>query len=247
MSGLAERELALLYESARRDAPTGAKRLGAREALLRALATQHSPCCDDAQAVLGASRVPSIRQGRWRSAGAVISLAAAGVIVWFVSQSGSIGVVDVAPEAPASAVSEVRAVSVHRNFDKPIASAQVSRPEPSSSPGRPPQRPATARPSLSREIELLDEARSALSDGDSSAALEKLDDYELRLRGELMHDEAGLLRILALERAGRRSESRALALKFVEQNPNSPLVDRVRDLLGRHNDQQREPSDGEQP
>ena len=89
----------------------------------------------------------------------------------------------------------------------------------------------SAPASLSDELSALKVASSALSAGDAQAALTALDRYDRVLKGQKMRTEATLLRIEALSRAGQAEAASALAQRFVEQNPGSPLVDRARSFV----------------
>ncbi|HEY3252816.1 MAG TPA: hypothetical protein VGJ91_02675 [Polyangiaceae bacterium] len=85
--------------------------------------------------------------------------------------------------------------------------------------------------SLSDELSALKVASNALAAGDARAALAALDRYDRVLKGQKLRAEATLLRIEALERAGQAPAASALARRFVEQNPDSPLVDRARSFV----------------
>ncbi|HEY6816809.1 MAG TPA: tetratricopeptide repeat protein [Croceibacterium sp.] len=74
----------------------------------------------------------------------------------------------------------------------------------------------------------MQRARAALGRGDAAAALAELDRFGRGPGWRQLAVEARLLRIEALARAGRAEEARNLARRFVEQNPNNPLVDRAR-------------------
>jgi len=89
----------------------------------------------------------------------------------------------------------------------------------------------SAPASLSDELSALKVASNALAAGDPRAALAALDRYDRVLKGQKMRAEATLLRIEALERAGQTQAASALAQRFVEQNPGSPLVDRARSFV----------------
>ena len=94
-----------------------------------------------------------------------------------------------------------------------------------------PRPSASAGATLSDELDALKIASSALSAGDSNAALAALDRYDHVLKGSKLRAEATLLRVQALARAGNTEAASALAQRFVEQNPNSPLVDRARSFI----------------
>jgi hypothetical protein len=88
----------------------------------------------------------------------------------------------------------------------------------------------SAPASLTDELSSLKVASSALSAGDAHAALAALDGYD-RMKGQKMRAEATLLRIEALSRAGQPDAASTLAKRFVDQNPESPLVDRARSFV----------------
>jgi hypothetical protein len=85
--------------------------------------------------------------------------------------------------------------------------------------------------SLPDEIAALDRVRTALSSGDSAAALRGLDDFERVLHGTRLVAEATMLRIDALARSGRAGEASDLAARFVEANPGNALADRARAFI----------------
>jgi hypothetical protein len=102
--------------------------------------------------------------------------------------------------------------------------------------------PASARPktsvssrvpsaTLSDELEALKVAEKALSASEPQKALAALDRYDRTLKGQKLRAEATLLRIEALARSGQREAAAALATRFSEQNPTSPLVDRARSFI----------------
>jgi hypothetical protein len=88
-----------------------------------------------------------------------------------------------------------------------------------------------ATPTLTEELAVLERARVALESGSSDRALDELERYERTLHGTKLRAEATLLRIQALAAAGRRNDARALAERFVAENPGSPLVDRARSFM----------------
>ena len=88
--------------------------------------------------------------------------------------------------------------------------------------------PLRPPPSLDQELASMQRARAALGRGDASVALAELDQFGRGPGWRQLAVEARLLRIEALARAGRADEARNLARRFVEQNPNNPLVDRAR-------------------
>lgn len=94
--------------------------------------------------------------------------------------------------------------------------------------------PARSAPvTLADELSQLKRVENALGAGDVKQALAELDRYDRASKGQRMRAEATLLRIEALSRAGRAEAAAALAQRFVEQNPESPLVDRARSFVAK--------------
>jgi len=133
--------------------------------------------------------------------------------------------------------------------DRPAATASaVPTPEPSSVPTAevPTARAATVTapgppsPSLSSspttragasqldaERLVLDDARSALGQGDATAALETITGHEQRFAHPVLGEEREALRIQALVKAGRYGEARARADDFRRRSPKSLLLPAV--------------------
>lgn len=88
-----------------------------------------------------------------------------------------------------------------------------------------------AAATLGEELGLLMKAQNALRAGDAQGALSLLDGYTRELGGSALSAEATLLRMEALAALGRSEQARALAERFVRENPNSPLVDRAQSFL----------------
>ena len=138
-----------------------------------------------------------------------------------------------APEPPAR-------VAVESAPEPPsIPSAEAAPPKASvrASPTRRSSTPSAAVPSASSgslgdEIALLDAARRALRAGDARLALSALERHQAEFRRGLLGQEAGLLRIEALVRAGNRPAAEALARQFLARQPNSPHAKRIESLLG---------------
>jgi outer membrane protein assembly factor BamD (BamD/ComL family) len=84
---------------------------------------------------------------------------------------------------------------------------------------------------LAREIALLDRARAELAAGRSSEALATLELREREIDSPLLTPEATLIRIEALVRRGDITPARAVAERFLAQNPSSAQAERVRRLL----------------
>ncbi len=90
---------------------------------------------------------------------------------------------------------------------------------------------AAAADRLRDEARALDGARALLALGDASGALTRLGDYERRFAGGSLREEALLLRIESLARAGDRSTAAALARRFLATYPASVHVERIEAVL----------------
>jgi outer membrane protein assembly factor BamD (BamD/ComL family) len=82
--------------------------------------------------------------------------------------------------------------------------------------------------SLAAEIRALGEARGAMQGGDPAKALVLLDEQSAAYASGQLREERTAARVLALCKLGKRDEARALAARFLADNPRSPLADRVR-------------------
>jgi hypothetical protein len=85
---------------------------------------------------------------------------------------------------------------------------------------------------LREEADAIDAARELLTLGDAAGALVQLEAYQRRFAGGALREEALLLRIEALVRAGDRTTASAVARHFLKVYPASVHVDRVAALLG---------------
>jgi RNA polymerase sigma factor (sigma-70 family) len=77
-------------------------------------------------------------------------------------------------------------------------------------------------------VTLPDGAPSPLEQLEHAESLRLLDELSARYPGGVLHEERSAARVLALCAAGRKVEARAEASRFLEQNPRSVQVDRVR-------------------
>jgi hypothetical protein len=138
-----------------------------------------------------------------------------------------------------------------------VAPASVARPaEPTDSPPRDPPMPSpprdvaassaaavasrpTRRPApgavdgsaLSVEITLVQDAARALAGGDAAGALRVLDRYDRKWPHGALAEEAGALRVQALQRTDRAAEARTLARKLLEAHPHGVLAARLQRVL----------------
>ncbi len=94
---------------------------------------------------------------------------------------------------------------------------------------RPPALAVKPRPpALSEEVAVLAGVRAALHAGDAKRALSVLNQHRVALQVGQLRLEAEVLRLEALSSLGAKQEVSERARRFIDENPNSPLVDRVR-------------------
>ncbi|MEI9939430.1 MAG: hypothetical protein WDO69_19595 [Pseudomonadota bacterium] len=161
---------------------------------------------------------------KWLAASACAAIGAASALL-LRPKEASMGI-SAEPSVVAHPESERRTAP---RSEAPSEAAPLAPPRPTSSAAPSPAH--SARASLSEELSALKVASSALSAGDTRAALTALDRYDRVLKGQKLRAEATLLRIEALSRSGQAGAASALAQRFVEQNPGSPLVDRARSFV----------------
>jgi hypothetical protein len=149
-----------------------------------------------------------------------------------------------ASDVPVDAASDVPSHKPgHKPGDRPgaleEAAAQTTATQPvATGPAAPePAVPSTATavaapPSntLADEVAALDRARRAMDD-DPEQALAALDAYRDKHANGVLAQEAQVLRIESLSRAGKHDAARASAATFLAKHPSSPLAGRVRTVL----------------
>jgi len=87
---------------------------------------------------------------------------------------------------------------------------------------------ASRTSSLTRELSLLEQARTALTNHSPSGALQALAEYRAEFPHGSLQVEAAALRVEAVEQSGNPALARKLAQSFLANFPNSPLAARVR-------------------
>jgi TolA-binding protein len=85
---------------------------------------------------------------------------------------------------------------------------------------------------LTREVDLVDRARAALSRGDTGAALEALDRYEREVQRGRLGAEAMYLRMEALSRQGDHARAANAARRLLSAYPDGPHAARAKALVG---------------
>lgn len=172
------------------------------------------------------------RAGRTRRRvfGACLAVAALVPLAWLFErpEAPRITAEQVRPIAPRTPTAKAAPGAVPRDTKEPSSSveppepAPVKRPLPSAKP-----RP----PALGEELAILAQARRALQNGDPGQALSVLDRHGGDLKAGQLRLEAEVLRLEALAELGATREVSRRAQQFIDQNPNSPLADRVRGFV----------------
>ena len=208
---------ARLFEAARGEAPPEGAALRTLEAARREYAEEQR-----ANSKFSAPR-------KWLTAAACIALAADAALLLRPKERS----VAISAEPTSRARSDSDPRSVPRKAAPSAALPAPLSPPTSAKLAAPSARPnpVPAPASLSDELSALKVASSALSSGDTQAALAALDRYDRVLKGQKMRAEATLLRIEALSRAGQTQAASTMAQRFVQQNPGNPLVDRARSFV----------------
>ncbi|OJY30236.1 MAG: hypothetical protein BGO98_26210 [Myxococcales bacterium 68-20] len=83
---------------------------------------------------------------------------------------------------------------------------------------------------LAAELASLDETKRTLAAGDTTGALRMLDAHDARFRRGRLVPESTALRVEALLAAGQTTATLALASRFLEDYPTSPVAKRIRAL-----------------
>jgi hypothetical protein len=128
------------------------------------------------------------------------------------------------PEPEAAPVAPIARAAEAQAADQPAAAPA----DETGAPTRGGDRSAT----LAHELSTLDAARGMLARGDSGGALARLDRYAHAYPHGRLALEAEVLRIDALDAAGRTDAARARAQTFIDRHPHSVLAARVRTRLG---------------
>lgn len=170
------------------------------------------------------------RRRRWLG-GACLSLAALVPLAWLLES----------PEAPSITAEQIRATTERtpavnvtprtRSPEPKTAPAPVEPPDPAPVKRAPAPSAKPRPPALGEELAILARVRQALANDDAPRALSVLEEHGKDLKAGQLRLEAEVLRLEALSKLGAKQEVSRRARSFIDQNPNSPLVDRVRGFV----------------
>lgn len=134
------------------------------------------------------------------------------------------------PAAPMSSVAAVRERAAVRPT---TATASPPPADTTEGPAAQSARPEPPPAGLAEEIAALDEARRAMEDGDSAAAMRALERHARQFPASQLDHEAAVLRVEALIAQGQCEAARAQGEAFLQANPRSPAAQRMASLLSR--------------
>jgi len=139
-----------------------------------------------------------------------------------------------APSNPAPAIVEHLTPAPTAASTAPVETSEARPMAPVATAARAPLARTTrpASDSLSEQIAELDRARAALDGGSPERALRLVDAYEASYPSGALVQEAELLRVEALVRAGNQPDAERAGKRFLAAYPKSPHAARVRALLG---------------
>jgi hypothetical protein len=152
--------------------------------------------------------------------------------------------------APASTPAVLPATGESVPSEPAVSAVAAPAITPNSLPDAPPAREATAAPpsarrvatapantpiddALARETAAIDAARRALAAGEAARTLDLLAAHDREFPAGVFMLDAGVLRIEALERAGRTAEAKRLGDEFLASHPDGSYARRVRTALDR--------------
>jgi hypothetical protein len=126
---------------------------------------------------------------------------------------------------PAEAMTTATAAAVAPVLDAPVAAA--SAPVAAHSPSAP-----IGPSQLAAERALLDEARTALVQGDPARALDRLQKHRRTFLNPMLAEERDAMEVEALARLGRGDEARSKAEAFRRHSPDSLFMPTVQSAVG---------------
>ena len=177
--------------------------------------------------------------GKLGAAMAFVALAAAGTAAYSATHSsrevpalriaGSLRPGDVRRTAAPAAISEPSAAVASPLGSAASAPARMASSLPDA---LPPVSLAPTRSSLAAEVEVLDEARSALSRGDVPRANVALVGFRRSFPRPILGEEASVLEIETIARGGSLPQARARFQTFRTAHPTSPALGRLARMVG---------------
>ena len=171
------------------------------------------------------------RRTRWKAFGACLAVAALVPLAWLLetAEVPSITAERVRPSSDRTPALNV--ATSPRLPERQAAPFRIEQPEPAPMTRAPSPATKPRPPALGQELAILARVRRALESGDAKQALSVLDQHGGDLKAGQLRLEAEVLRLEALSKLGAKQEVSQRARLFIDQHPNSPLVDRVRGFV----------------
>jgi hypothetical protein len=180
----------------------------------------------------------SVRPGRALLTGKA-GVAVVAFLLGGVAGAGLYAMMRPAPAPRVVYVERPAPASEARSAGPPLPAPIAEPPQMATAPGASAATTASVGPSravsrvsqLSAERTLLDEARAALSTGDPSRALDRLDRHRRMFGAPILGEERDALRVEALAKEGRGDEARTAADAFRKRWPDSLFSSAVDDAV----------------
>lgn len=193
-------------------------------------------------ALVAATLGLALRAGRWTSlmawgSMALVGIAGIAIVTHAVGSGPPAGAALLAAQHPPGALVLPQPVLPPSPAQETLTTAPAGAepaalaPDARRAPPRVASGPSAQADRLRAEAQALDAARELLARGDATGALVQLGDYDWRFAGGSLREEALLLRIESLARAGDGATAAAFARRFLKTYPTSVHVDRVAALL----------------
>lgn len=220
-----------LLDSGVEDAPPAgsAPRVAARLGLAAGVTSVGIPALAAASGATGSSHVAALGVMKWLGVGMLAGTVASGgaaLVYRGASSSKTSSTAAIAPpvtHAPRTApeLTAPRVEAPAPTFT--LAAPSSAPPEPSAARARQASESVVTLPdaesALAYEVARIDQARVSLRGGNALAALGALDRYDAERQTRVLDREAAVLRIEALRLAGRRSEAREHAKRYLDRYP----------------------------
>jgi hypothetical protein len=234
-----------LLDSGMDDAPPAgsAPRIAAALGLAAGVTSAGIPALAASSGAIGSSHLGALGLVKWLGAGMLAGTVASGgaAIVYrgVTSSKAPLTAPVMAPPVTHAPRTNTELTTPRAELSAPAVSLDAPLavpPEPSVALPRPASEPAVGTlpqeaSALAYEVALIDKARVSLRGGDARAALAALTRYDAERQTRVLDREAAVLRIEALRLAGRSSEAREQAQRYLDRYPADAHATGLRELI----------------
>jgi hypothetical protein len=170
----------------------------------------------------------------WLGVGLVLGAAAGSAVTVRFSGSSEPSIVTVQPELwqPLGVPAPQPCPRVTPSVVEPPSESKKPAPKKAHQGSARPKAAASAL-DISAEVALLDRARAALAKGDTARSLVLLDEHAKRFNAGALAEEANVLRIQALLKAGQERRAEAEAERYLSVHADSPHAKQVRGMIAK--------------